>query len=69
MKGYVSPALPQFSTSSPLLAAVATQFFAPWLTLREAEKMTKTKMKTTTKGGKKWTKRRGRRTSKSSVTT
>lgn len=64
MKKHVSPALPQFSTSSPLLAAVTTQFFAPWLTLREAEKKTKT-----TKGGKKWTKRRSRRTSKSSVAT
>jgi len=40
-RAYVSPALPQFETSSPILAMVATAFFAPHLTLDEAAKLTK----------------------------
>lgn len=40
-RAYVSLAMPQFETSSQILAMVATAFFAPHLTLDEAAKLTK----------------------------
>lgn len=45
VKSYRSPALPQFATSSPILAMVTTWFFNPGLTLEEADKLTITEGK------------------------
>jgi len=44
-KKYRSPALPQFETSSRILAMTTTWFFNPGLTLDEADKLVITEPK------------------------